>query len=552
MFPFAFLKNFRIFAFMKHLLTIFALLLALCCCTAESERLRMRVGLDSINQRNRNDLPFSVADVQPYVDFFDNHGTSNDRLLAHYLLGRAYHEHGEAPMALQCYHDAIDHAETTAANCDYAQLARVYGQMADIFYYQGLYQEALVQFNNSVALALKGKDTLLALKNSEQTGFVYMQQGDTMLAMSVFDSVAQKFLAIGYPQYAAITLGGNIRPLIDLGNYDKAKECIDMYENLSERFDAYGNIEAGREIYYKSKGLYYLHTNKLDSAEYYFRKEMRDGKDFNNQNAAATGLVQLFKTVHLPDSTAKYALYAYNMLDSIYSQMTSKEVERMQAMHNYTRQQEVARQASEKAASASRRLFVCSIALLAVFLLVTWLYIARKKLIENLQKTVVELNLIKNENSDLRHNATANQQQIAENIERIRRLESKLGKYGKLVYFGIDKAENCLKLSPNYLLIADRRGKDSKLTEVEWDIVKNLVEEYFPSCFEFLIANLSVGSLKFKICLLLRLHFINKEVGAMIGYTAAYSSRLSSEIYKELYGKSGGSKELAVELSKLF
>ena len=57
-------------------------------------------------------------------------------LLAHYLLGRAYHEHGEAPMALQCYHEAIDCADTTAADCDYAQLARVYGQMGDIFYNQ--------------------------------------------------------------------------------------------------------------------------------------------------------------------------------------------------------------------------------------------------------------------------------------------------------------------------------------------------------------------------------------------------------------------------------
>jgi len=37
-------------------------------------------------------------------------------------------------MALQCYHDAIDCADTTATDCDYAQLARVYGQMGDIFY----------------------------------------------------------------------------------------------------------------------------------------------------------------------------------------------------------------------------------------------------------------------------------------------------------------------------------------------------------------------------------------------------------------------------------
>lgn len=94
---------------MRHLLTIFVLLLALACCTTETDRIRMRAGLDSINMRNRNYLSFMVSDVQPYVIFFDEHGTANDRLLAHYLLGRAYYDQGEAPMALECYHDAIDY-----------------------------------------------------------------------------------------------------------------------------------------------------------------------------------------------------------------------------------------------------------------------------------------------------------------------------------------------------------------------------------------------------------------------------------------------------------
>ena len=105
---------------MKHLPTIIILLLALTCCTTEADRRRMRAGLDSINVRNRNDLPFTVSDVQPYVQFFDDHGTANDRLLAHYLLGLAYYDHGEAPMALQCYQEAADCADTTAIDCDYA------------------------------------------------------------------------------------------------------------------------------------------------------------------------------------------------------------------------------------------------------------------------------------------------------------------------------------------------------------------------------------------------------------------------------------------------
>ena len=64
---------------LPHILLLFLLLSA---CTSKSQYDAMRRGLDSLNERNRSDQPFTAADVQPYVDFFDSHGTSNDQLLA--------------------------------------------------------------------------------------------------------------------------------------------------------------------------------------------------------------------------------------------------------------------------------------------------------------------------------------------------------------------------------------------------------------------------------------------------------------------------------------
>ena len=112
-------------------------------CVSSGRKAAMRAGLDSINAVNRSGQSFTVAAVKPYVEFFDDHGTPNDRLLAHYLLGLAYYDHGEAPMALQCYQEALDCADTTATDCDYAQLSRVYVQMAEVFYHQGLYRQHL-------------------------------------------------------------------------------------------------------------------------------------------------------------------------------------------------------------------------------------------------------------------------------------------------------------------------------------------------------------------------------------------------------------------------
>ena len=240
---------------MKHLLTVILLLLSLSCCTSEGEKSRMRAGLDSLNQRNRNYETLSIAEVQPYLDYFTHHGTANDRLLAHYLMGLAYLDHGEAPMTLQCYQDAIDCADTTSANCDYAQLARVYGQMANVFYYQGLYQEQLQKTIVSVKYAWKGRDTLLAIRNYEQKVLAFNGLGMMDSAIMVIEHVAQEYDRYGKTANSAISLGLAIKPLIDKGDFQKAKHYIDNYESLSGRFDSYGNIEAGREYYYNVKGL---------------------------------------------------------------------------------------------------------------------------------------------------------------------------------------------------------------------------------------------------------------------------------------------------------
>ena len=319
---------------MKHLLTIIVLLLALTCCTTESGRNHMRSDLDSINQLNRNDQPFTVADVEPYVRFFDAHGTPNDRLLAHYLLGRAYYEAGEAPMALECYQKAIECADTASKDCDYPQLSRVYAQMAQIFYDQGLYREQLAFQRLSSKNAWIGKDTLAALLSYEQESQAYRKLNMPDSSLYVCQNVYLLYRKNGYNNYAARTLGYTLRELIYRNDFDRARKNMQIYESESGFFDSIGNIQKGREIYYRIKGLYFLHKENLDSAEYYFRKELRDGKDFNNQNAGAMGMATLYQRLHRPDSASIYFEYAYAMNDSMYAQKATKEIENIQAMYN--------------------------------------------------------------------------------------------------------------------------------------------------------------------------------------------------------------------------
>ena len=537
---------------MRHTIAyLLVTLVVLAGCTTEGERAQMRSGLDSINSRNRNDQPFAVQDVAPYVRFFDDHGTPNDRLLAHYLLGRAYYEHGEAPMALKCYHDAVECADTTSADCNYAQLARVYGQMSEIFYHQGLYRQQLELDKQSVKFAWLGRDTLLALRNYEQESFAYKSLGMPDSAIFVIEDVASKYKQYGYPNHAAIALGTIIRTLVDREDYQRAKYCIDTYESKSGLFDVRGNIAKGKEYYYRLKGLYYFSINSLDSAEYYFRKELCDGKDFNNQNAAAKGLTNLYQKLHRNDSAAKYAVYAYAMNDSLYAQRNTKDIARIQSMFDYSRHQAAAIREHEKATQASRQLLLSLIVLLTITLTASWLYIARRQVIDNHRRTASELNTVREELAELRLNNSANEQSIKEKELRITQLEQKLGKYARLVYFGAVKAENDLQLSPNYQRIKASVYKGQLLQERDWALTYQLTEEYLPGYTDFLNSNLKRGSIEYRVCLLLRLHFKAGEIANALSVTPPYISKVSTAVLANLFGKRGSSKELSKELIKI-
>jgi tetratricopeptide (TPR) repeat protein len=63
------------------------------------------------------------------ADYFDSRGTTNERVLAYYLLGLAYSDMGEAPKAISNFLNAIEVADTTASDFNFYQLSCVYSQM---------------------------------------------------------------------------------------------------------------------------------------------------------------------------------------------------------------------------------------------------------------------------------------------------------------------------------------------------------------------------------------------------------------------------------------
>ena len=542
---------------MRHLLTVIAVLLAFACCTTEADRSRMRAGLDSINQRNRNDQPITAADVQPYANFFDDHGTPNDRLLAHYLLGRAYHDHGEAPMALQCYQDALDYADTLSGDCDYVQLSRVFGQMAQIFYEQGLYRQHIQCEKKSIKFAWLGNDTLAALMSNEQEFLSYYELGIIDSAIIVIEEVAHKYNQYGRSVNSAISLGLAIPLLIDKREFPKAKHYMNLYESYSGRFDSHGNIEAGREIYYKTKGLYFLYTENLDSAEYYFRKELRNGSDLGNQNSAANGLALLYHKIHKPDSAAKYAIYAYTMLDSVYAQRSTKEVERMQALYDYTRHQKIAHQEQKKANQRTIIIWIC-VGIIIVICLLTFIIIReltrKKKTAE--QKYMQSQSVIEQAQRDivkLKTNAEINKELISEKEQIIREQETIMKSLLRHDSNSQSLADRKLIDTDIYKRFEQLSTKGQQPTQEEWEQIEQQIFFCYPGFKDLLSKHGSaINDKEYKTCLLIRIGIKPTNISSMLGVASSYITELRTKMLQKLFGMSGSSKSFDKLLKTIY
>ena len=83
-------------------------------CTTQEERQRYAAFIEHADSLNKADQPLpSDSLLKDAANWYDRHGTANERMRAHYLLGRYYHCVGEAPHALECYQHAAEQASPT-------------------------------------------------------------------------------------------------------------------------------------------------------------------------------------------------------------------------------------------------------------------------------------------------------------------------------------------------------------------------------------------------------------------------------------------------------
>ena len=330
--------------------------------------------LEQLEQQNRSGQPMlNDSLAEDLVRYFDRHGDANQRMRSRYILGRTYYCLGELPRALETYNEAVDCADTTSADCDFAKLSRIYAQKASIYYDQVQARSQLSNLRLANYYAEKGLDTLMAVECFSQQSNAYELLDNQDSVVLIKEMAAQMFNNLAKTDRAAQTLGSAILALVKKGELSKAKSFIDIYESSSNLFSPNKDIVSGREVYYYIKGNYFLSINKVDSAEYLFRKELKDGKDLNNQIAGCKGLQIVYEKRRITDSIAKYAKLSYELNDSAYLQSEMQNIQKFQASYNYNH---LKYKVEKKELEAERAWLV--VALVSILFILFGVYFGRK------------------------------------------------------------------------------------------------------------------------------------------------------------------------------
>ena len=543
---------------MRSLLYICLCLLMLSCVT-DAERKQMTQVVERADRQNKAyDSITHVDSIAMAVEFYDRHGSANEQVRAHYLLGCAYRDMGEAPLALQYYQEAAEHADTTREDCDYRQLCVNYAQMADLLYEQLLPYDMLTALEKQYHYANRANIILYALIAKEHRFSAYELLGNSDSVLSIKKKAYQEFKQHGYHQEAAQSLGPLIPILIKKGLYEEARQAIQIYETESGFFEN-GEIRKGKELFFYEKGLYLLATNQSDSAEYYFRKLLRLGQG-EDIEGAYKGLYLLYQKKGNRDSVAKYTELCYLLNDQSYREAATEKMRHMQSLYNYSRNQKIAIEKTEEAYQHKIRFILAVLTIILILFIVTFFIVRiKRKQKREVQRLKAEFQQKQATLLQLQYDVYQMKEMgltsiIQEKEEQIAALEKQLAEDSETLKFEklgqLDSRLQNSEICRIFRYVAAH--PQNKVLTAQWIQLQDLINQEIPSFYGIIHdKNRNMKKVDYRICILVRLHFSPKEISVITGESLSYISTKRGRLLARIYGIEGKPEEFDKRIQKI-
>jgi hypothetical protein len=468
---------------------------------------------------------------------------------------------GEAPRALDIFHEAADRADTTSADCNFALLARVHGQMAALFEDYALPRNQLEEERAAYRYAMMGRDTMAALAFFNKQASCYGRLGIEDSVLYYSEEAFRHYMEYGDTLSANTALGSAISIYLHRQDYVKAKAYLDKYEFHSDLTGKEPFKDKQHYLLYYRKGVYFSATYQYDSASIAYRKLISKGEIPNNRLLGYHGLYRLYRQMGISDSMIKYADIHTQFNDSFVSRLEQSKLQSAQALYNYTRHRQIAERESARSERLLSAIWIGSLLFVSLLLLLIFISYVRRNLIKarlhymasnyamemlSYQEVTTKLHLLKGQQS--------------KNMQQIAQLESERDVLRQTLASQQPdhkdpeewELQDTLLNSPIVVHFHKQATVGATVTDTEWNDLRKTANNLMPRFMSVISSNDYKPTLReTNVCILEKLRFASSEQAALLEISAGAISNIHRRLTKNLFGKQPSAKEFRSIISYL-
>ena len=516
---------------------------------------QMRYELVYAQAQNKAFVNFTTDSiVLSLVDYYGRHGNANEQMMANYMAGCAYRDLEDALSALKYLNLAVDAVDEGDEDCDLNTLMRVYSQMGGLYQRVAAFESERIADSHAERLAWQICDTLSALRLMRLRASTLYDAHQPLQSLMILDSIIQFCNKHGLPEQTKIIYPMRIKYHIETNNALSADSLLREYEQKMNIQPLTPDEKIIDITHFYRKGLYYNLIEQPDSAIMMFQKLIRlinirslytVGK-YDLREGAFKGLSEAYSYKHQADSVIKYANLYCQWNDSSIRARASEHLLRFQSLYNYTKIQEQALNAEQKA-SRLRVIIILLVFFATTIVIVAWsIYQKRLKkerqkqiatnkeyqlLLHELEKSADELLLVKTDSERFQREKESEIQKLQTALAMYQDNEQSVEQWSdERAIFACDIAKRLHSLSSHA----------QKATPNELNCLLVTAQNAFPKFYANITdASKGLSHTEIIISILIRFRFIPSEISLLLGLSSQRITNLKSSVNQKLFGTQG-------------
>ena len=516
---------------------------------------QMRYELVYAQAQNKAYVNFTTDSiVLSLVDYYGRHGNANEQMMANYMAGCAYRDLEDALSALKYLNLAVDAVDESDEDCDLSTLMRVYSQMGGLYQRVAAFESERIADSHAERLAWQICDTLSALRLMRLRASTLYDAHQPLQSLMILDSIIQFCNKHGLPEQTKIIYPMRIKYHIETNNALSADSLLREYEQKMNIQPLTPDEKIIDITHFYRKGLYYNLIEQPDSAIMMFQKLIRlinirslytVGK-YDLREGAFKGLSEAYSYKHQADSVIKYANLYCQWNDSSIRARASEHLLRFQSLYNYTKIQEQALNAEQKA-SRLRVIIILLVFFATTIVIVAWsIYQKRLKkerqkqiatnkeyqlLLHELEKSAEELLLVKTDSERFQREKESEIQKLQTALAMYQDNEQSVEQWSdERAIFACDIAKRLHSLSSHA----------QKATPNELNCLLVTAQNAFPKFYANITdASKGLSHTEIVISILIRFRFIPSEISLLLGLSSQRITNLKSSVNQKLFGTQG-------------